>query len=128
MGFFKRLLGLERIPGEPKSLSDVQFKVEVLDNELPCVIDFYSLMCAPCQVMSGLLNEIGPQFVGRADFFKIDVTKNTGVAKRYKIVSVPTVIVVRNGREVGRHVGLMPLRPLTTWIEARIQSRKSATR
>lgn len=123
MGFIKRLLGLEQRPGEPKPLSDDLLEESVLKNPLPCFIDFYNLWCSPCQVMGGLLNEVGPQFVGKADFFKLDVNKNPAVAAHFNVSSVPTIVVVRGGEEIGRHVGLMPLNPLKEWIEAHIESR-----
>jgi thioredoxin 1 len=121
MGFIKRLLGLEQRPGEPKPLNDDRFEGAVLNNPLPCFIDFYNLWCSPCQVMGGLLNEVGPQFTGRADFYKVDVNKNPAIAAHFGVRSVPTIVVVRGGGEVGRHVGLMPLNPLKQWIEAHIQ-------
>jgi thioredoxin 1 len=117
MGFIKRLLGLEQKPGEPKPISDGIFEETVLRNQLPCFVDFYNLWCAPCQVMGGLLNEVGPQYIGKAEFFKIDVNNNPGVAAKFKIRSVPTLIVFKNGKAVERHVGLIPLNPLKAMIE-----------
>jgi thioredoxin len=123
MGFLKRLLGLEQRPGEPRPVNDDRFEEEVFNNQLPCFIDFFNLWCSPCQVMGGLLNEVGPLFAGRADFFKVDVNRNPAVAAHFNIRSVPTIIVVKDGEEIGRHVGLMPLNPLKAWIEAHIEGR-----
>ena len=120
MGFIKRLLGLEQRPGEPKPISDDTFEREVLGNPLPCFVDFYNLWCSPCQVMGGLLNEVGPNYIGKAAFFKIDVINNPGVAAQYQIRSVPTLVVFRNGAAVESHVGLLPLNPLKEWIERHI--------
>ena len=117
MGFFKRFFGLEQGPGEPRPLSDESFEFEVLQNELPSVVDFYSLMCSPCQVMSGLLNEIGPDYMGKVNFFRLDVTKNPYTASRYNVSSVPTVIAYKNGKEASRFVGLMPIDELRDWID-----------
>jgi thioredoxin len=121
MGFFKRLLGLEQKPGEPRPLTDDNYNDIIPENPLPCFIDFYNLWCSPCQVMAGLLNEVGPQYVGRAEFFKVDVNRSPDVAAHFTVSSVPTLVVVRGGDEVGRHVGLMPLNPLKEWIEAHIR-------
>jgi len=121
MGFLKRLLGLEQKPGEPKSLSDVVFADEVLKNERPCIVDFYSLWCSPCQVMSGLLNELGPGYIGRVDFFKMDVTKHPYAPSRYNISSVPTVIAFKNGKPVKRLVGLIPIDELKLWIDELVE-------
>ncbi|HUV35720.1 MAG TPA: thioredoxin domain-containing protein [Patescibacteria group bacterium] len=120
MGFIKRLLGLEQRPGEPKPITEELFDRQVLRNPLPCFVDFYNLWCSSCQVMGGLLNEVGPQFIGKADFFKIDVNKNPGIAEKYQIRSVPTLIVFKQGSAVERHVGLLPLNPLKELIESHI--------
>lgn len=127
MGFIKRLLGLEQRPGEPRPINDDVFEDKVLKNGLTCFVDFYNLWCSPCQVMGGLLNEVGPLYIGKADFFKIDVNKNPAVAGRYGIRSVPTLIVFREGKAVDRHVGLMPLNPLKEWIENHIRGEGSST-
>lgn len=121
MRFIKRLLGLEHKDGEPIPVCDNRFEKEVLNNSLPCFVDFYSLWCSPCQVMSGLLNEVGPQYIGRAAFFKVDINKSPSTAGLFKINSVPTLIVVKNGREIDRFAGLMPLNSLRAWIEEHIQ-------
>lgn len=117
MGFIKRLLGLEQKPGEPKPITDGIFEEVVLKNPLPCFVDFYNLWCSPCQVMGGLLNEVGPQYIGRADFFKIDINKNPGVSVKFNIRSTPTLIIFKGGKEVERHTGLIPLNPLKEMIE-----------
>ena len=117
MGFLKRLLGLEQKPGEPKPLNDAVFADAVLKNERPCVVDFYSLWCSPCQVMSGLLNEIGPDYIDRVNFFRLDVTKNPYTASRYGISSVPTVVAFGKGKELKRFAGLMPIDELRDWID-----------
>lgn len=117
MGFFKRLLGLEQRPGEPKPIDDESFDTVILENEKPAVVDFYSLWCSPCQVMSGLLNELGPGYMGKIDFFKLDVTKNPYAASRYNVSSVPTIIAFRNGKAINRIVGLMPIDELKAWLD-----------
>jgi len=120
MGFIKRLLGLEVKPGEPMNTSDEDFEREVLNSELPCFVDFYNLWCASCQVMAGLLNEIGPDYIDRAKFFKLNVDKNPATPAQFSISSVPTLIVFKNGEPVNRLVGLFPLQPLREWIDRNI--------
>ena len=83
-----------------------------------------SLLAAPPVPVpddGGLLNEVGPQYIGRADFFKIDVNKHPKVAVRYTISSVPTPIVFKKGTALERYVWLFPLNPLKAWIERHIE-------
>lgn len=117
MGFLKRLLGLETTPGEPEPLTDAAFENVVLSSDLPCFVYVFSLWCSGCQVMGGLLNEVGPDYVGRARFFKLDATKNPHTAAALGVSGVPAVILVRGGAAVDRLVGLVPLNDLRAWLD-----------
>ena len=112
MGLFKKLFNKEPKPGEPRSVTDESFEQEVLASDIPVVVDFWSTRCPPCHVMGGLLNEIGPEYIGRVSIFKLNVDENPQTAMQYQIASIPTVILFRNGKVVDRIVGLMPLNPL----------------
>ena len=122
MGFIKRILGLETSPGEPQPLRDDSFEAEVLHCDLPCFVEFYSLWCPSCQVMSGLLNEVGPEYIGKAKFFKLNVSKNPTAHVPYDISGVPTIIAFKDGEAVDRLVGLVPIDMLKDWIERNIQT------
>jgi thioredoxin 1 len=117
MGFLKKLFGGEPQPGDPQPVTDETFEPQVLASETPAVVDFWSTTCPPCQVMSGLLAELGPQFVGRVNIFKLRVDQNPEMAARYQVRSVPTLVLFRNGRPVERIVGLLPLQPLRAKLE-----------
>ncbi|UCF06847.1 MAG: hypothetical protein JSV33_07440 [bacterium] len=122
MGFIKRLLGLETRPGEPKPVHDRSFDEEVMRDDLPSFVYFYHLWCSSCQVMGGLLNEIGPLFTSRARFFKININKDPSVPQRLGVTGVPTIVVLKNGRETDRLVGLTPLNPLREWVERQLDT------
>ncbi len=117
MGFWKRLLGLETRPGESEPLTDTTFDEKVLECKLPCFVLCFSLWCSPCQVMGGLLNEVGPGYLGKARFFKLDVSKNPHAPGRYQVKGVPTILVFSEGGLVARGTGLIPLNDLKEWIE-----------
>lgn len=111
MGFLEKFFGKTPKPGRPREITDDDFE-ELLQSEKPVVVDFYSLTCPPCQVMGGLLNELGPAYTGRIDFFKLNVDNNPRTAARFQIQSVPTVLLFRRGKIVDSIVGLLPLIPL----------------
>ena len=120
MGFFKRLFGIEVKPGEPVSLpNNVDFN-EAINSGTPSLVYFFHLWCSSCQVMSGLLNEIGPEYLGRINFYKVDVHKVPDAATAHKISGVPTQIIFSGGVPVARHTGLMPIDQLKDWIEAQL--------
>jgi thioredoxin 1 len=112
MGFLKNLFNPTPKPGKPLPVTDETFQMEVLNSEIPAVVDFWSRRCPPCQVMGGLLDEIGPDYVGRVKIFKLNVEENPVTAQKYGIRSIPTVILFRNGKPVDAIIGLLPLNPL----------------
>jgi len=117
MGFIKRLLGLETKPGEPETINKDRFERDVLQGDLPCIVEFYNLWCSSCQVMTGLLNEIGPQYLERARFYKVNAERSPSIPPRYGISGVPTVIMFKGGEPVDRLSGLVPIDDLKDWID-----------
>lgn len=123
MGFLKRLLGLETKSGEPESIGDDRFEEEVVRSELPCVVEIYNLWCSSCQVMAGLLNEVGPDYVGKVKFFKVNADRNPFIPQRFKVSGVPTILLIERGEVIDRLTGLVPLDELRDWIEQHIETR-----
>jgi thioredoxin 1 len=122
MGFFKNLFFRPPKPGKPIPVTDQTFREAVLESEIPTVVDFWSPRCSPCQVMGGLLDEIGPGYAGRVQIFKLNVEQNPETAMGYRVRGVPTVIFFRQGRPVDRIVGLLPLNPLKAKLDSLVRS------
>ena len=118
MGFLKNLFFKPPKPGKPLPVTDASFGQEVLESEIPVVVDFWSRTCPPCQVMGGLLDEIGPDYVGKVHFFKLNVDQNPRTAMQYQVRSIPTLILFRKGKPVDRIVGLLPLNPLRAKLDS----------
>jgi thioredoxin 1 len=112
MGILGKIFGGSPNPGKPSPVTDDSFEAEVLKSDIPAAVDFWASWCAPCQVMGGLLDEIGPEYQGRVNIFKLNVDRARETAARFGVRSVPTVILFRDGKPVDRIVGLLPLRPL----------------
>ena len=112
MGLFKNLFNRQAKPGKPRPVTDETFEQEVLKSDIPAAVDFWSSRCPPCQVMGGLLDEIGPEYEGRVNIFKLNVDQNPKTTTQCRIRGVPTLILYRNGRAVDTIVGLLPLNPL----------------
>lgn len=112
MGILGKIFGGSPKPGKPRPVTDGDFEAEVLKSKIPVVVDFWASWCTPCQVMGGLLDELGPEYEGRVNIFKLNVEQNRETAARFGVRSIPTVILFRDGKPVDRIVGLLPLRPL----------------
>ena len=76
------------------------------------LLDFWSPTCAPCQVMGGLLRELGPEYAGRVNIYKLNVAENQETASRFRIRSIPTLMLIKKGRIVDQAVGLLPMNVL----------------
>jgi thioredoxin-like negative regulator of GroEL len=117
MGFLKSLFSRPPKPGKPRPTTDESFEQEVLAPGTPSVVNFWSPRCPHCQVMSGLLDEIGPDYAGRVNIFKLNVLQNPTTTMQYQVQGTPTVIFFRKGKPVDRIVGLMPLNPLRNKLD-----------
>jgi thioredoxin 1 len=93
------------------NVTDDSFQAEVLESELPVVVDFWAAWCGPCRVMSPILEELAAE---RDDLrvVKVDTDANQAVAARYGVLSMPTFMVFRDGAPVGAIVGSRPKRLL----------------
>ena len=94
-----------------QSVTDDSFQAEVLESELPVVVDFWAAWCGPCRVMSPILEEIAAE---RDDLrvVKVDTETNLETATRYGVMAMPTFMVFRDGAPVGQLVGSRPKRRL----------------
>ena len=87
-------------------LSSENFKEEVLNSEKPVLVDFYADWCGPCNAMSPVIEELSKELEGKAKVGKINVDENSDIAVEYNVMSIPTLIVFKNGKEEKRLVGL----------------------
>ena len=94
------------------------FKQEILDSPIPVLADFWATWCNPCRMLAPILEELAQEYEGRVKFCKID--ENADLAVMYGIVSVPTLILMKDGKEVERLSGLRPLEELAEFLDAHI--------
>jgi len=113
----KRLFEKKTTAGKPEHVDDAGFATEVLGSSIPVLVDFWAPWCAPCRLVGGLLEEIGPQYAGRMRIVKVNVDECGQIAARYGITSIPTMILFKNGKPVDQIVGALPLNPLKAWFE-----------
>jgi len=81
------------------------------------LIDLYAEWCPPCQTMAPIFEELKKDFAGRVEFRKIDVDKEAEKAAKFKVLSVPTFVILKDGQEVSRKVGALSQEILQSWIE-----------
>ena len=82
------------------------FEKEVLKSEKPVLVDFYADWCGPCNAMAPVIEELATELDGKAKVGKIKVDDNPDIAVEYNVMSIPTLIIFKNGKEEKRLVGL----------------------
>jgi thioredoxin 1 len=102
--------------GAITDVTDSNFQAEVLESETPVLVDFWAVWCGPCRVIAPVLEEINSE---RDDLrvVKLNVDDNPQTAATYDVLSIPTMIVFKNGEPANRIVGAMPKRRLVQELE-----------
>ena len=80
------------------------------------LLDFYADWCPPCQQMKPVFEELEKEFEGKVNFRKIDVDKEVDEAAKFKVLSIPTFVILKDGKEVDRKVGALSKEVLKSWI------------
>ena len=93
-------------------LNDENFEKEVLNRKGLFLVDFWSHTCAPCQRMNLVLNNVAKELAGKVEFGKLNILEELKIAKRYKILATPTIIIFKNEKPIERAVGLRSERVL----------------
>jgi len=99
---------LKKIEINMITLTDENFEKEVIKNEKPVLVDFWSPTCPPCVMLGPIIEEIAKEFEGRIKVGKLNVMENQETAEKYEIFSIPTIIIFKEGEIKERAVGLRP--------------------
>jgi thioredoxin 1 len=93
---------------KPIAVTDSTFDEEVIKSDKPVVVDFWATWCGPCKMIAPILEEIATEYDGKVKIAKIDVDANGKVASQFGIMSIPTLLFVKNGKVVDQVIGAIP--------------------
>ena len=101
-------------------VTDASFDADVLKATGPVVVDFWAEWCGPCRMIGPALEEISASLGEKVKIVKLNVDENPGTASKYGIMSIPTLMIFKNGEMASRQVGAAPKQKLEQWVTASV--------
>ncbi len=86
-------------------LTDKNFKKEVLQAKAPVLVDFWAPWCGPCRMAEPIIKELAQEFEGKIKVGKLNIDENPKMTQKYGVMSIPTVIIFKGGKEVKKQIG-----------------------
>ena len=103
---------------EPIAVSDSSFDQTVLQAKQPVLVDFWAPWCGPCRMVAPVVDELAKEYAGKVTFAKVDVDQNPKTASSYGIMSIPTLLIFKEGKPVSHLVGFRPKDELKKNLDA----------
>ena len=106
---------------KPVLVEDSSFDKLVLQSNIPVLVDFWAPWCGPCRMVGPVVDELAEEYEGRVSFYKVNVDSSPKVTSRYGIMSIPTLILFKDGKPVSNIVGFKPKGELKKGLDAVLQ-------
>jgi thioredoxin 1 len=104
--------------GKPVAINDSSFDEVVLKAKTPVLVDFWAPWCAPCLMVGPVVEELAGEYEGRVSFGKVNVDESPRTANQYGVMSIPTLILFKDGKPVSNTVGFRPKEELKGIMDA----------
>ena len=98
-------------------LSDAEFEEKVLQSDLPVLVDFWAPWCGPCRMLGPIIEELSEEYAGKVTFAKMNTDENPSVPGQYQIMSIPSLLLFKDGKLLDRAVGMRPKPALQQWLD-----------
>jgi len=102
---------------EITAISEAEFEEQVIQEKLPVLVDFWAPWCGPCKMIAPILQELSADYQGRLKIFKVNVDDNPGLASRFQIMGIPSLLLFKGGTLADSFTGVMPKKILSDKIE-----------
>ncbi|MDP6779746.1 MAG: thioredoxin [Candidatus Latescibacteria bacterium] len=103
---------------EPITFTDETFQSEVIESSLPVLVDFWATWCGPCRMVAPIVEELADEYEGRAKIGKVDVDSEQKIASDFRIRSIPTLLIFKDGKLADQIVGAVPKKAVVDKLEA----------
>lgn len=104
----------------PQHVTDASFPSEVLASSVPVLVDYWAEWCGPCRMIGPLLDETADQYAGRLKVAKLNIDENPAVPGKYRVRSIPTLMLYRDGQPVATQVGALSRSQLAAFLDANL--------
>ncbi|MBT3318843.1 MAG: thioredoxin [Clostridia bacterium] len=101
-------------------ITNLNFEEKVTNNEIPVLIDFWAEWCAPCKMIAPAIDEIAVEYKGKAVIGKVDIDSQVELAQKFGVMSIPTLLLFKNGEPVGKVVGVVGKDKIASMIDSAI--------
>jgi thioredoxin 2 len=110
--------GQKLFPRHPATVTDASFASEVERSPIPVLVDFWASWCPPCRAIAPVLDQLAGERAGRLKVAKVNVDENPGLSARFAVRSIPTLLLVKDGRVVDQLAGALPRPELVRWLDS----------
>ena len=104
--------------GSPLHVTDENFQTEVVDSDIPVLVDFWATWCGPCRMIAPSIEELAQEYEGRVKVCKVDVDNATQTAQGFGIRSIPTLLIFKDGKQADQLVGAVPKSAISDKLNA----------
>ena len=98
-------------------LSDTEFEDKVINSGLPVLVDFWAPWCGPCRMLSPIIEDLSSEYQGRIVFAKMNTDENPVTPGQFNVMSIPSLLLFKDGQLLDRSVGMRPKPQLKEWLD-----------
>ena len=102
------------------TINKENFQREVMESDKPVLLDFWASWCGPCRMVGPVIEQLAEEYDGRASVGKVNVDEENALAAQFGVMSIPTVVLFKNGKEVDRRIGAMPISEYKAMLDAHL--------